>query len=234
MSKKLVLASAILATAVSSNVNAKTFEGFYVGLQSPVREDLTYVNKDVGGYASKSGYAVQGNYSSVDSVLLGDTLFRRMDLNLGYGFRFGNEMYAAFEVTAPMLNKPYSSGTSGATVTGKHLVKVTGILGKVINDKWLVYGLAGYHGYQIGATPSGSQIFATDKSSTLNGFRFGAGFEYAVLENLGVGAEFSVTEFGSGGRGRRGYTVGSEVYTDTSAAYNGQMKALTIFAKWRI
>jgi outer membrane immunogenic protein len=72
-------------------------------------------------------------------------------------------------------------------------------LGYVFNDKYMLYGKAGYANYR--------NINAFNKGRELEGFRVGGGVEYALTPNLYTKVEYKYSDF-EGKAGKHGVAAG--------------------------
>jgi len=166
-------------------LNAKTFEGFYVGgalsrnfFYQNVKTDINVLNYHVKAYDTKNNNSFEAS--------------------LGYGMKFNNNFYTGIEAQVPLLGRKISlsnvslgdqysgvlSKTKFVNVFGAHAR-----FGYVFEDKILLYTLLGYNHGRVGR----EQYY--DSWANLDGYKVGAGLEFAFTDNLAAKTEYSYTRF---------------------------------------
>ena len=120
---------------------------------------------------------------------------------IGYNQQFGNIVLGAeATLSDTTLSGDFRSVKSPAVTYStdvNSIVTVTGRLGFAA-DQWLVYAKAGWAGAQVDI--SGRNTALPDSFSfddRRNGWTVGAGLEYKVARNIGLGVEYSFIDLGS-------------------------------------
>jgi outer membrane immunogenic protein len=118
---------------------------------------------------------------------------------IGYDQQFGNLVIGAeATLSGTMLSDDFRSTKPAAWTYSTDIntiATVTGRLGFAANQ-WLVYAKAGWAGGQVdvsGRTPADSFSL----SDWRNGWTMGAGLEYKMTRNIGLGLEYSFIDLGS-------------------------------------
>jgi len=188
----LVIAFFILTVSPArAGLDGSEFEGLYVGLNidyatrgvDTIFTALTDPD-DATAMASFGGVTGTENNAGYGGGLYG-----------GYGFSLFGGVYlsgeAGFSVYKGGNNVTDGDETFGITASNAFDVNIR--LGYVVSDNVLVYGLAGF-----ASTKFNSEGFGDDKvSQRLSGFRYGAGFEVGIMEDIALRVEYTRAEYSS-------------------------------------
>jgi outer membrane immunogenic protein len=174
--KKLSLAGAALltGTAFALPAHAEVFNGVFIGAEA--------------------------GYNTNDVSLDGTSVHINKKADLNYGMIAGLDLKVTprivvggeGEVSLSSNDFNFSDGVTIFDGKAQRTFGLTGRVGYLLGDRFLVYGRAGYANARFRFSDSVS----TSKSN-FDGFKYGGGVELELLSNLGIRAEYTHTNFGS-------------------------------------
>jgi len=182
----LLSMSSLMATPVHAGMDANPFEGLYGGINvnyskvgaTVIHTELANPDGDPDNFGSIT--------SSSGSNGFGGNLYA------GIGYNMMGPLYMGLEGGLGMNGgtTKISDGTTELGLKAKFAFDLSGRLGFTVSDNVLIYGLGGYT-----STKFGTQGFTTDQSESLSGYRYGAGFEYGIMEDMALRVEYVRTEY---------------------------------------
>lgn len=182
----VVTLAGLVLPSVASAQNSK-FEGFYLG-----------------GYLSYSDVRADVSLSGVGSVdESGDGFGGGALIGFG-GTNWDGRLYGAIELDVGYDGAQYDEsatvaglGTASLDVETQLTFGVSGRIGTVIADDFLLYGKIGYVRTNAEAELEGNVVgigpFSVSDDEWFDGFRFGAGLEGMVANNISIRAEYTYT-----------------------------------------
>ena len=180
MTKRSLIFAATLVASISiagvAFAQTSPFEGFYVGGQA------SYSNIDVE-------VTVAGLGSADDNLDgFGGGGF------VGFGVING-PYYVAVEAEVGYDGADWSETSGGLTLDAEAQLTYGASfrVGAVIDDRYLIYGRAGYVLTNVELTGTLTGVGTTSADEDFNGFRFGGGVEGMFADNIGVRGEYTYT-----------------------------------------
>jgi len=175
MKKSLIFVAALVgsfATAQVASAQTSPFNGFYVGGQV----GYSYIDVEV----------------SVDDLGSADDNLDGFGGGAFVGFGWvSNQVYGGFEAEVGYDGADWSESSDGTTVDleAQLTYGLSGRVGGVIADKYLIYGRVGWvqTNFELSASGLGSD------DEYFDGFRFGGGVEAILWDNFSVRAEYTYT-----------------------------------------
>jgi len=178
-------ATSLMTSQAQAGLDGNPFEGLYLGFNAnyaKVKSTTTYdlLNAPTSTFngitSTKSGNGYGG-------ILFG-----------GIGTNFWGPLYAGVEAGLG-VNGGTATVSDGAATLGLKAgftLDLDARLGMTISDRVLVYAIGGYTSIKYKGIG-----FTSGKSSGLAGYRYGAGFEVGILEDIALRVEYSRTEHSS-------------------------------------
>ncbi|MCK5424396.1 MAG: porin family protein [Emcibacter sp.] len=171
-----------LTIQAQAGVDGNPFEGLYLGFNanySKVTADTTYELLD----ADTSTFG--GITSTDDSAGYGGVLYG------GIGTNLWGPMYVGIEGGLGINGgtSTVSDGVASLGLKAGFSFDITGRVGMTISDSVLVYGLGGYTSMKFSG-----RGFDVEQSTSLGGYRYGAGFEFGIMEDIAIRVEYVRTE----------------------------------------
>lgn len=178
--------SALLSTQAHAGLDGNPFEGLYGGI------NINYSKIDASVLHSEITVPDEGvdTFGSVTSTSSGSGFGG--NAYGGIGFNMWGPLYLGVEGGLGMNggSVKISDGTTELGLKAKFTFDLSGRVGFTVSDNILIYGLGGYT-----STKFGSQGFTTDQSTSLSGYRYGAGLEFGIMEDLAIRVEYVRTEY---------------------------------------
>lgn len=183
----LLGASALALTSImipqaQAGLDANPFEGLYLGFNanySKVKANATFEILEVdtstfGGISSTNESAGYGGvlYGGIGTNILGPMY---IGIEGGMGLNGG---------TADI-----SDGVATFGLKAGFSFDINARLGMTVSDNILIYGLGGYTSIKYK-----SRGFDIEQTQSLGGYRYGAGFEFIIMEDIAVRLEYVRTE----------------------------------------
>ncbi len=177
--------SSLMTTQAQAGLDANAFEGLYLGLNfnySKVTANATFdiLDADTSTFGGITGTENSNGYGG---VLYG-----------GIGTNLWGPLYVGIEGGLG-VNGGTGTVTDGTTTFGLKSgfsFDVSPRIGVTVSDNILVYALGGYTSIKFS-----SRGFANDQSKSLGGYRYGAGIEVGIMEDIAVRLEYVRTEHSS-------------------------------------
>ncbi len=175
MKKSSIFVAALVAsfaTAQVASAQSSPFDGFYAGGQV----GYSYIDVEIS----------VDDFGSADDNLdgFGGGAF------VGFGW-VSNQVYGGFEAEVGYDGADWSESSDGTTVDleAQLTYGLSGRVGGVIADKYLIYGRVGWvqTNFELSASGIGSD------NEYFNGIRFGGGVEAMLSNNLSARAEYTYT-----------------------------------------
>lgn len=207
-----------LSPSVMAGEDGSPFEGLYIGakmtsmvttssfshkLLADVADDYDPLFDDLASTSSSRGFA-GGFYAGLG-----------MTSGMFYaGVEAGFEVSRGrFNVLDDSVNTSTEEGVDNSNgpfgLYPRNIFSVAARGGVLLGNNALVYGLVGYesHGMKEFGIPDLTDSDKT-RAEGFGGLRFGAGFEYLIMENVAFRAEYTQTKFGS-----KTFISGSDQFT---------------------
>ncbi|MBL4803094.1 MAG: porin family protein [Emcibacter sp.] len=176
------LAATIMAPQAQAGLDGNPFEGLYLGFNanySKVKTEATYeiLNASTNTF---NGISSTDNSSGYGGVLYG-----------GIGTNIWGPLYVGVEGGLGLNGgiATVSDGTSSFGLKAGFSFDVNTRFGMTISDRVLVYALGGYTSMKFS-----SRGFSESQSKSLGGYRYGAGFEVGIMEDIALRIEYVRTE----------------------------------------
>ncbi|WP_417623879.1 outer membrane protein [Paremcibacter congregatus] len=185
------------STSAQAGLDGNPFEGLYLGFNanySKVKSKNSYEDLEPGVDELDNNFFT-GIGNGAKNTGYGGSLYG------GIGTNFWGPMYVSIEgalglaggsSTATVNTVTPASGTTEAVHSTANLKLKAGFafdinarLGFTVSDQVLVYGLGGYTSTKFKASVSGQ-----DFSSSAGGYRYGAGFEVGIMEDIALRIEY--------------------------------------------
>jgi len=144
----------------------------------------------LGGYDSVSNGAPASN-GSTDGFVYG--IAAGYDAAIGKA-RIGAEVEATDSTASERSANVLAAGDRFRADAGRDLYAGVRI-GYVLSPKWMIYGKAGYTNARVETNYTAGATTISDKRN-LDGFRLGAGVEYALTHNVYVKGEYRYSHYG--------------------------------------
>ncbi len=175
-------ASYLISSQAQAGLDGNPFEGMYLGFNanySKVTANGTYeiLDADTNTFGGIS--------STDDSTGYGGTLIG------GIGTNLWGPMYVGIEAGLGINGGSgvVSDGTSSFGVKAGFAFDLNARVGMTISDRVLAYAIGGYT-----STKYKSKGFTSNQSKSLGGYRYGAGFEVGIMEDIALRVEYIRTE----------------------------------------
>ena len=164
--------AASLSMAGVASAQESAFEGFYVGGQVGYSVIDVDVTRTGGGSDDGTGEGFGGGGF------------------VGFGGTNG-QLYGGIEAELGYDGADWSGTVDGtsADVEAQLTFGLGGRIGGVIDDKYLIYGRAGW----VRTNAEARHISIGTKDEDFDGFRFGGGVEAMFADNIGVRGEYTYT-----------------------------------------
>ncbi len=177
-----VTASGLMTSQARAGLDANPFEGLYLGLNgnySKVSANATYeiLDADTNTFNGISSTSNSAGYGGVIYGGIGTNVWGPMYVGIegGLGLNGGSSLV--------------SDGTASFGVKSGFSFDISTRLGMTVSDNILIYGIGGYTSIKFS-----SRGFANGQSKSLGGYRYGAGFEFGILEDVAIRLEYVRTE----------------------------------------
>ncbi|NOZ66776.1 MAG: porin family protein [Alphaproteobacteria bacterium] len=172
------LTTMLMTSQAQAGLDGNPFEGLYLGFNanySKVTADATYEILDANTN-SFGGISSSSNSTGYGGVLYG-----------GIGTNIWGPMYVGIEAGLG-VNGGTSFVTDGTSTFGLKAgfsLDITTRVGMTVSDRVLVYALGGYTSIKFS-----NKGFVNGQSKGLGGYRYGAGFEVGILEDIALRVEY--------------------------------------------
>ncbi len=193
------ITTAIMMPQAHAGMDGNPFEGLYVGFNanySRVKSTNTYQDLD-GAAVDKNLFTGIGNSKKNNGY--GGALYGGIGTNIwgplytsiegSLGLAGGSGTAVTNTTTIPTDDTPAQAGTSTMKLKAGFAFDINARLGFTVADRVLVYGLGGYTSTKFKASDSTGNF-----SKSLGGYRYGAGFEIGIMEDVAVRVEYVRTE----------------------------------------
>ncbi len=194
---KLLLSTAVISFISLSNIHANAgidaspFEGLYAGVittKNTFSTTSSYLEVPVTDIPSVfSGITNSAHKNGFGGGILG-----------GYGINYGI-LYTGIEA-AFMIDKGntiISDGTNTLKISKSNTLDVNLRVGLTLSNKAMVFGLIGYSGAVLKSKGLNQILIANDReyNKRITSYKFGAGFEIAVMENIAFRLEYTRSKY---------------------------------------
>ncbi len=183
----LLSASALAMTSLMTNqaqagLDGNPFEGLYLGFNA----NYSKVTSNATFEILEPTINIFNGISSIDeSAGYGGVLYG------GIGTNILGPMYVGIEGGLGVNGgtASISDGTAEMGLKAGFSFDVTGRIGMTVSENILIYGLGGYTSMKFS-----SQGFLNDQSASKGGYRYGAGLEFMIMEDIAIRVEYARTE----------------------------------------
>ncbi|PHZ84123.1 outer membrane protein [Paremcibacter congregatus] len=195
------------STSAQAGLDGNPFEGLYLGFNanySKVKSKNSYEDLEpgvdeldnnfftgIGNGAKNTGYG-GSLYGGIGTNFWGPmyvSIEGALGLAGGSSTATVNTVTPAFETPDPDGGEPTVTpaayGTDTLKLKAGFAFDINARLGFTVSDRVLVYGLGGYTSTKFKASVSGQ-----DFSSSAGGYRYGAGFEVGIMEDIALRIEY--------------------------------------------
>lgn len=178
----ILMASPLMTQNAKAGMDGNPFEGLYLGLNAnyaKVDPSATYteLNADTSTFNGITSSQKKSGYGGTIYGGIGTNLWGPMYIGIEGGLGLnGGSGYV-------------SDGTKSYGLKAGFSFDLNTRLGMTISDRILVYGLGGYT-----STKYSGRGFDTKQSKSLGGYRYGAGFEVGILEDIALRIEYIRSE----------------------------------------
>lgn len=185
VSASALIAATLMTSPALAGLDGNPFEGLYLGFNAnyaKVTTGATYTQLDAAT-STFNGISSTDNSNGYGGVLYG-----------GIGTNVWGPMYVGIEGGLG-VNGGTGTVSDGAAAFGLKSgfsFDITGRLGMTVSDSVLLYALGGYTSIKFS-----SKGFDQGHNKGLAGYRYGAGFEIGVMEDIALRVEYVRTEHSS-------------------------------------
>lgn len=174
--------TSLMTSQAQAGLDGNPFEGLYLGFNFNYSKVTTSATFDIVDVDTSTFGGITG---TDDSAGYGGVLYG------GIGTNIWGPMYVGIEGGLG-VNGGTGSVTDGTTSLGLKSgfsFDITSRVGITVSDNILLYGLAGYTSIKFS-----SRGFDIDQSTSKGGYRYGAGLEFMIMEDIAIRLEYARTE----------------------------------------
>ncbi len=202
----LLATLSLMSAPAQAGVDGNPFEGLYLGLYgnyARVSSTNSYVDLEpasdannfftgIGEKSEKSSGYGGSLYGGIGTNFWGPlhaSIEGALGLSGGSGNAVLNTVTPAQGVEGDADFVPASFGTDNVRIKAGFAFDVNARLGFTVSDRVMIYGLGGYTSTKFKVSDSTGEF-----SKTAGGYRYGAGFEVGIMEDVALRIEYTRTE----------------------------------------